>query len=142
MNFLQISLHNFRYNVRKAEFVGTAFDNDKDVNWDLENGYHQKAEEDAFPYRVLGSGDMESLVVTLADRKEDKEQICRNYVQGFKIAVHTPGDDIQILTKNYINVPLDQSVSISIKPKIIASDDLHNYSPEKYVIELRRKILN
>ncbi|XP_055840673.1 pickpocket protein 28-like [Episyrphus balteatus] len=119
------------YNVRKADFIGTTFDNVEDVNWDLENGYHHKADEDAFPYRVLGAGDMQSLVVTLADRKEDKEQICRNYVQGFKIAIHTPGDDIQLLTSNYINVPLDQSVSITIKPKIINSDDLRHYLPEK-----------
>ncbi|XP_055843608.1 pickpocket protein 28-like isoform X2 [Episyrphus balteatus] len=117
--------------VRKADFIGTRFENDKEIKWDLENGYDPKANEDAFPYRALDAGDLQSLVVTLADRIEDKQEICRNYVQGFKIAVHTPGEDIQILSNNYINVPLDQSVSITITPKVVTSDDLRHYTPEE-----------
>ncbi|XP_055844560.1 pickpocket protein 28-like isoform X2 [Episyrphus balteatus] len=117
--------------IRKADFIGTRFENNEEIKWDLENGYDPKANEDAFPYRVLDAGDVQSLVATLADRIEDKQEICRNYVQGFKILFHTPGDDVQILSKNYVSVPLDQSVSITITPKVVTSDDLRHYTPEE-----------
>ncbi|XP_055843606.1 pickpocket protein 28-like [Episyrphus balteatus] len=117
--------------VRKADFIGTRFENDEEIKWDLENGYDPKANEDAFPYRVLDAGDMQSLFLTLADRIEDKQEICRKYFQGFKILFHTPGEDIQVLSKNYVSVPLDQSVSIAITPKVVTSDDLRHYTPEE-----------
>ena len=142
MNFLQKSLSlslslsaskKLRLKIRIADFIGTRFENDAEIQWDLENGYDPKSNEDAFPYRALDAGDMQSLVVTLADRIEDKQEICRNYVQGFKILFHTPGDDVQVLAKNYVSVPLDQSVSIAITPKVVTSDDLRHYTPEEYV---------
>ncbi|XP_055840677.1 pickpocket protein 28-like [Episyrphus balteatus] len=118
------------YNARKKDFIGFEYDNVEDLDWNLENGYNQQADEKTFPVRVIGPGDKESLVLSLRDRKEDEEQLCRNSVRGFKIILHTPGEDPQVW-KNFINVPLDQSVSLTIKPKIMTSEDLRHYSPER-----------
>ncbi|XP_055840690.1 pickpocket protein 28-like [Episyrphus balteatus] len=119
------------YNARKEDFIGSEYDNVEYLDWNLENGYNQKADEKTFPVHVIGAGDKESLVVYLRDRKEDDEQLCRNSVRGFKVILHTPGEDPQAW-KNFINVPLDQSVSLTIKPKIMTSEDLRHYSPERY----------
>ncbi|XP_055846905.1 pickpocket protein 28-like [Episyrphus balteatus] len=118
------------YNARKEDFIGFEFDNVDDLDWNLENGYKKDSKSWVFPNRVLGPGDKESLVVSFLDKKVNKQPLCRNSVGGFKVILHTPGEDPQV-SKNFIQLPLDQSVSLTIRPNIMASGDLRHYSPER-----------
>lgn len=106
-------------------------ENNQTIEWELENGYRMEAGENAFPYRVLGSGSKESLFLSFTGKKTDEDLVCRGPVQGYKVILHTPGDLPQV-SKNFVSVPFDQVVSISIKPKIVTiSDGLREYDPNK-----------
>lgn len=62
---------------------------------------------------------------------EDRDNICRAGMQGFKIVLHNPGEMPQ-MSKKYFRIPLDQQVILSVQPNIITtSDGLGNYEPNR-----------
>ena len=118
--------------MRREDFIGFKYDNDRHLEWDLENGYDSQAGKDTFPKRVLGGEELESLIVILTDRKENNEHMCRNGVHGFKITLHTPGDEPHV-AKKFVSIPFDQTAVIAINPKIVTtSDGLADYPPERF----------
>ncbi|XP_055840678.1 pickpocket protein 28-like [Episyrphus balteatus] len=118
------------YKARKIDLMGFDLDNVVDVDWNLENGYKKDSKSWVFPNRVMGAGDRESLIVSFLDKKVDQQPLCRNSVGGFKVILHTPGEDPQV-SKNFIQLPLDQSVTLTIRPNIMTSRDLRHYSLER-----------
>ncbi|XP_055858324.1 pickpocket protein 28-like [Episyrphus balteatus] len=106
--------------------------NNQTSEWELEKGYTLEAGENAFPARVLGSGNKESLFLWLTDKKVDDDLLCRGPVQGFKVILHTPGELPQV-SKTFMKIPFDQAVSVSIKPKIVTiSEGLRHYDPNRF----------
>ncbi|XP_055840672.1 pickpocket protein 28-like [Episyrphus balteatus] len=119
------------YNSRRKEFIGYNFDNDRNLDWDLENGYNKQANEETFPKRVLGDGELESLILFITDSKQNNEFMCRNGVHGFKIILHTPGEEPNV-SKKFVSIPYDQTAVITINPQIVStSDGLEDYDPER-----------
>jgi amiloride-sensitive sodium channel len=91
------------------------------IEWSLEKGY-PTAETETYPRRVLGSGAKAGANIVLALFKSDLEYLCRGPVQGFKVLLHTPGE-IPRVSKQYLRVPLNSEVLISVKPQMITTAD-------------------
>ena len=51
---------------------------------------------------------------------KDTDYICREYVQGYKVIIHNPGD-IPRVSKDFFRVPLNMAVSVTIKPNLITT---------------------
>lgn len=100
----------------------------------MERGYQPEDKFNEFPYRVLAAGDNTGLKIVLAVYDANMDFLCRGPPQGFKILLHTPNEMPQV-SKVYIKVPIDNEVTVTVKPNmIITSDALKNVSPEKYLI--------
>ncbi|XP_037032179.1 pickpocket protein 28-like [Bradysia coprophila] len=101
--------------------------------WNLEDGYDSSIEaySRTYPFRVFGSGTQEGIYVHLNQFEKNLEIRCRGAVQGFKIALHTPGEVPQV-SKHYFRVPLLQEVLVSVKPNMITtSEGLRDYEPNR-----------
>lgn len=98
----------------------------------MERGYDVNDKISTMPYRTLGPGKKYGLKIYLKIIEEDIDYICRGPVQGFKVMLDTPSDMPQS-NLEYIRVPPNQELVISVTPNIITtSEDLRKYSPEKY----------
>ena len=85
----------------------------------------------AYPRRFLDSGDRAGLNIMFSPKKKDMDYICRGFIQGFKIILHTPGDFPRV-SKQFYRVPINQEVSISVKPQMMITDrELFGHAPEK-----------
>ncbi|XP_055846251.1 pickpocket protein 28-like [Episyrphus balteatus] len=57
--------------------------------------------------------------------------MCRNALQGFKVTLHTPGEEPQV-SKKFVDIPFDQTVLLAVKPRLVTtSDGLRHYQPER-----------
>ncbi|KAL5289998.1 hypothetical protein ACFFRR_009784 [Megaselia abdita] len=121
----------YRQEAHLPEFVFNT-ENIAESTWNLEDGYSERdLENEPFPARVMGAGARAGIFLVLKGQKIDYDLLCRGPVQGFKILLHTPGEIPQV-SKQYLRVPFDQEVLISIKPKIITtSDGLKHYEPAR-----------
>uniref|UniRef100_T1H5I3 Uncharacterized protein n=1 Tax=Megaselia scalaris TaxID=36166 RepID=T1H5I3_MEGSC len=119
----------YREEAHLPEFIFNT-ENITESTWTLEDGYTERdLETEPFPARVMGAGARAGIFLVLKGQKIDYDLLCRGPVQGFKILLHTPGEIPQV-SKQYLRVPFDQEVLISIKPKIITtSDGLKHYEP-------------
>ncbi|XP_055840713.1 pickpocket protein 28-like [Episyrphus balteatus] len=127
----------FSFNLIKSENYQSElnnFDNnDRKIDWDLEHGYNEEAlySLEAFPFHAVGAGITESFVLIPTDEIEDEDNKCRTYLQDFKLIVQTPGEVPQV-KKNFINIPFDHDVLLTIKPQIMTtSEGLRHYTPER-----------
>lgn len=101
-------------------------------NWNIENGYESNVEEDEiYPHRAFGSGWQHRFHVVLGINVDDKSQYCNPFANGFRAALHVP-DELPRIPDDYIFIPIDQEIYVSIKPNVITtSNGLRNYSPKK-----------
>lgn len=100
--------------------------------WNLEQGYKNNIELDAYPYRVAGSGaDGDRLTAWLELSAINLDNYCRGPIQGYTIVFHLPGEIPQV-SKYYFVIPLLQEVSVSVKANIIkTSEGLRHYDHER-----------
>ncbi|XP_055846694.1 pickpocket protein 28-like [Episyrphus balteatus] len=127
----------FSFNLIKSENYQSELNNfennDRKIDWDLEHGYNEEAlySLEAFPFHAVGAGITESFVLNPTDKIEDEDNKCRTYSQDFKLIVQTPGEVPQV-KKNFINIPFDQDILLSIKAQIMkTSEGLRHYTPER-----------
>lgn len=107
----------------------TVRNNPSAVHWNVENGYQLNVNEsEVYPYRVFGAGFDDSLQ-TLAKIAFDMSfKECGYMSPGFLVSLHMP-DELPQFPNNYIFIPMDQNVLISIIPKIIyTSNGLRSYA--------------
>lgn len=121
----------FRVENLHKEYKYFDHDNQTRSGWDLERGYPAEATAETYPYRVLSSGTRAGLSVMLPLKEIDLDYICSGPVQGFKIHLHTPGE-VPRVSHQYIRVPIDQEVIISVKPTMMTtSEGLRGYNPNR-----------
>lgn len=102
----------------------------KSSNWTLQGGYTSYAAE-IYPHRVIGSGITAGLNLELRVKSSDIDYACKGPVQGFKIALHTPGE-MPRMNQIFYQVPLKQQVLIAVKPEVVTTSlELHAYSPKR-----------
>lgn len=96
----------------------------------METGYALDINEsDIFPYRVFGCGLRDSLSVILGISIFDSLQFCSDRADGFHLSLHAP-DELPRLPDEFIHIPAEQDIYISVKPRIIAtSRGLRRYMP-------------
>lgn len=102
----------------------------KITNWTLENGYHG-FNRSSYPFRALASGTEGGLNIDLKSLIADIDSVCGQNVDGYKIALHTPGE-FPRFEKHFFQIPFGQFVMLSVKPRLITtSEKLRSYSPDK-----------
>lgn len=100
-------------------------------HWNLENGYDEMANDEAYPIRVFNARHGAALVIFLRLYEQDLEYLCRGAIQGFKVILHTPGQILKTLRHTF-RVPLSEEAEIWITPKLITtSDELRSYTPDE-----------
>ncbi|XP_055842009.1 pickpocket protein 28-like [Episyrphus balteatus] len=111
----------YREEVFLYDYLVDEFDQENQtLEWNLEDGYDKQAGPETFPYRVLGAGSRGGLFMSLKGNQANQDLLCRGPVQGFKILLNTPGEVPQV-SQQFLQIPFNQEVSISIKPKIITT---------------------
>ncbi|CAO1310274.1 unnamed protein product, partial [Diamesa serratosioi] len=98
-------------------------------DWKFEDGY-VNFNADVYPQRVLGSGHRAGLNIKLFVKEKALDYSCKGAVQGFKIALHTPGE-LPRLSVQFYQVPLKQQVLMTVSPQVITTaEGLKTYTPE------------
>lgn len=98
------------------------------THWDFQMGYENK-NADSFPYRVIDSGFRAGLNIKLSVKKSDLDFNCKGLVQGFKIALHSPGE-LPRLWDQFFQIPLEQQVLVAVRPQVLTTaDGLKGYGP-------------
>lgn len=102
------------------------------THWHMERGYAAKVNEsEVYPYRAFGNGLSNSLNVVLRISLDESHQFCSELAEGFRLALHPP-DELPRLPDDFIHIPVDQDIYVSVKPRaIITSDKLRHYRPKK-----------
>lgn len=98
------------------------------LNWTLEQGYSND-ELDVYPRRAIGTGLRSGLTLLLGVPRRDLEYICAGAVQGFKVAVHSPGEVARVSDQNF-RVPMRQEMVVTVTPNMIkTAEGLTTYQP-------------
>lgn len=89
------------------------------------------AHEELTHFTASNAGLFGGLEVTLKLQKKDTDYLCRKGVTGFRIVLH-PSIEMPQPSKHFFHVPLQQHVSVAVKPNIITtkSNVLHKYDEE------------
>lgn len=113
------------------EFL-TVEDNPNATHWNIEDGYHSNANASkSYPRRLFGVGLSDVITIKLHSVLDDFYKFCAPSAQGFKVAFHSP-DQFPRLPSEFIHIPFNQFLFVSIKPNMITtSDGLRSYSPNK-----------
>lgn len=99
----------------------TVTDNPSAKYWNIENGYTVNINEsELYPYRVFGCGLRDALIAILGIYLDDLQQLCSERAEGFRIALHSP-DELPRLPDEFIHIPVEQDVYISVKPRMITT---------------------
>lgn len=103
--------------------------NESSEHWSLEKGYSDD-ELNRYPIKAIGTGYCSGLSLTLSVPKSKLEYICAGASQGFKVAIHNPGEDPRVFDDNFV-LPLGQDLTVKISPKMMkTSDSLVSYPSE------------
>lgn len=103
--------------------------------WNMEAGYtDSQAGESAlnsYPNRVLGTGPDNGLNVQLRLNPMELDYLCQGAVQGFKVVLHAP-TEIPQPSKNFLRLPLEQEILVSVKPNmVVTTKELRHYPPNR-----------
>lgn len=106
-------------------------DNPHANNWNAEHGYElNSTNTSVYPYRVFSSGLRDMFLTILGIDIDDTNEYCTGLSQGFRLSLHMP-DQLPRLPDDFIHVPVEQEMYITIKPNVIAtSNKLRKYSPK------------
>lgn len=122
---------NFQPKTRMAPEIMTVNNNPNISHWSLEGGYSNEMNEHSYPARVFNSRPKSSLVVSLLVSKEDLDNNCNGWVQGFRIYLHLPGETFGV-SRKYFQISLLESAKLSVKPTLIRTiESLRSYRPSQ-----------
>lgn len=101
------------------------------TNWNIENGFALNIDEnEIYPHRVFDCGLHDSLIAILNILLDDAGNFCSQLAQGFRLSLHSP-DELPKLPDEFIFIPPEQDVYISVKPQMITtSKGLRYYSAD------------
>ncbi|KAK5641661.1 hypothetical protein RI129_010208 [Pyrocoelia pectoralis] len=98
--------------------------------WNPEDGYDGGENVQIYPRRTSTTGTYGGMEVVLQSIVRDASYNCGDSFKGFKIMIHHPGE-MPRFHQHYFWLPMDQLISVSIKPNMITTyDDLKAYKPE------------
>lgn len=119
-------------NFRAISDLLTVRNNPNVSHWNIEDGYELNVNESTvYPYRVFTVSTTDTLNTILVSIKNDRPDICHRHAQGFRLSLHSP-DEVPDTSDDYIFIPTEGEVHISIKPNMITtSNEVRKYSPEK-----------
>lgn len=102
------------------------------THWSVEDGFDVDVNEtEVYPYRVFGASSRDVLNVMLGIEVDKSNEFCSELAHGFRVSLHTP-DEIPRLPDDFIFVPIEQDVYISVKPNMIATSiGLYGYSSDE-----------
>lgn len=107
---------NYLINCSIAEDLITVVNNRDSSNWNIDDGYASQTNAvELYPYRVFGSGSRDSMHVRLFIPVKNEPMACRDFEQGARLWLHAP-DSLPQISDHYINIPIEQDISISVKP--------------------------
>ncbi|KAI8118089.1 Pickpocket protein 28 [Lucilia cuprina] len=99
-------------------------------NWSLDDGYVNQG-FNAYPQRTVLSSARNGLFAFMIGFEHNFDYTCRTFKQGYKVFLNSP-ESVPLTTGNYILVPHDEEVLVSIIPQyVISTDNLHGFGPEK-----------
>ncbi|KAM7346051.1 pickpocket protein 28-like [Cochliomyia hominivorax] len=99
-------------------------------NWSLDKGYIGQG-FNAYPQRLVLSSARNGLFVFMMGFQYNFDYTCRSFKQGYKVFLNSP-ESVALTSGNYILVPHDHEISVTILPQyIISTDNLRDFSPEK-----------
>ncbi|XP_013104729.2 pickpocket protein 28-like [Stomoxys calcitrans] len=104
----------------------------KDVtgNWSLDNGYIGQG-FNAYPQRSVLSSARNGLFAVMMGQERNFDNTCRSLKQGYKVFLNSP-ESVPLTTGNYILVPHDDEVLVSVLPQYITStENLLQFGPDK-----------
>ncbi|XP_013104771.1 pickpocket protein 28 isoform X1 [Stomoxys calcitrans] len=104
----------------------------KDVtgNWSLDDGYVGQG-FNAYPQRSVLSSARNGLFAFMMGFEHNFDYTCRSFKQGYKVFLNSP-ESVPLTTGNYILVPHDDEVLVSVLPQYVTStENLHQFGPEK-----------
>lgn len=117
------------YNDKISDSLKYPKHNKSSDDWKFEDGY-VNFNADVYPQRVLGSGHRAGLNIKLFVKENAIDYSCKGAVQGFKIALHTPGE-LPRLSVQFYQVPLKQQVLMTVSPQVITTaEGLKSYTAE------------
>lgn len=100
-------------------------------HWSLEDGYDEGVREDDYPVRVFNAKQAAVLVTYPRLFEKDLEYLCRGSLQGFKILLSSPGEELK-MNRHYFRVPLLEEVDVMVRAKLMTtSDQLRGYTPSQ-----------
>ncbi|KAF2887624.1 hypothetical protein ILUMI_18549 [Ignelater luminosus] len=100
------------------------------AQWSLEKGYFDKSPLHTFPRRTILTGTTGGLELIFKTSEQDMDYHCEESLRGYKIILHHPAE-IPRSHQNYFWVPLNQLVSVSVKPNMMTTaEELQRYDPE------------
>jgi acid-sensing ion channel, other len=117
-----------------ACFVFNSYDvfrrNQSDVvEWTLEDGYSVNATEKHFTYPRKATRN--AFNVGLAVYKHMNNALCKDGIQGLKVALHMPNEAPQ-MAKNFFLVPYNRLTAVMLTPKVTITDaEIREFSVEK-----------
>ncbi|KAB0792959.1 hypothetical protein PPYR_12579 [Photinus pyralis] len=98
-------------------------------HWSPEDGYDENVKINIYPRRTSMTGTNGGMEVVLQTIVRDANYNCGDSLKGYKVMVHHPGE-MPRFHQHYFWVPLDQLISVSIKPNMITTyGDLKSYKP-------------
>ncbi|KAF5291401.1 hypothetical protein FQR65_LT01711 [Abscondita terminalis] len=96
-------------------------------DWNTENGYADFSQ--TYPRRTSTIGTNGGFQIILKSIIKDASYNCGDTLKGFKVMIHNPSE-IARFHQHYFWLPLDQLVSVAIKPNMITTyADLKSYKP-------------
>ncbi|KAM7342301.1 pickpocket protein 28-like [Cochliomyia hominivorax] len=99
-------------------------------NWSLDDGYVGQG-FNAYPQRSILSSARNGLFAFLMGFEHNFDYTCRSFKQGYKVFLNSP-ESVPLTTGNYILIPHEEEVLVSIIPQyVISTDNLHDFGPEK-----------
>lgn len=101
-------------------------------HWNMEIGYDSNvSENEIYPFRVFGCGSSDTLTILMGITIDDSQLYCSGSAPGFRVQLHNPSV-IPRFPDDFIFVPFEQEVYISVRPNVITtSKGLRRYSPKK-----------
>ncbi|KAF2904610.1 hypothetical protein ILUMI_01565 [Ignelater luminosus] len=112
-----------------AKYQNSSATQAKSIGLSLADGYVSEDSTDDFPRRTFVSGVFGGLTISLFTNHSHIDRLCSDDNEGFQVTIHHPAEFPNMNTN--FRVPLDQTVSVAIKPTLITvSEELINYKPE------------
>ncbi|KAM7342300.1 pickpocket protein 28-like [Cochliomyia hominivorax] len=99
-------------------------------NWSLDDGYVGQG-FNAYPQRTIYSSAYKGFIGILKGLEDNLDYTCRSSKLGYKVFLNSP-ESAPLTTGNYILMPHDADVLVSIIPEYVTTtDNLHKIGPEK-----------